>query len=185
MDISRMPRRLLVIPAAVCLAAALCSCSGAGGSSQASAAAPQASKSAPSSALAARFSYTIDGTTFSDTATDDFANAIYRRDPGVINFTLMPTRTTTPGIPAQISFTVADHGTTTVHGPQEGPYAASIQGGAYASHENVAMTVTITDSNASHVAGTFSGTLKELNTEKVLPVTGGTFDLPYSPHSHK
>jgi hypothetical protein len=182
---SRMPRRLFVIPAAICLAAVLSGCTGAGGSSQASAAGAPASKSAPLSASAARFSYTIDGTTFSDTATDDFANAIYRRGPGVINFTLMPTKTTTPGIPAQISFTVADHGTTTVHGAQEGPYAASIQGGAYASHENVTMTVTITDSSASHVGGTFSGTMKEINTERLLPVTGGTFDLPYSPHSHK
>ncbi|HWF86755.1 MAG TPA: hypothetical protein VG222_17975 [Vicinamibacterales bacterium] len=157
------------------------------GSSQASGASASPSKSGASSSASrsASFSYTIDGTTFSDTATDDFANAIYRRGPGVINFTLMPTKTTTPGIPAQISFTVADHGTTTVHGPTEGPYAASIQGGAYESHENIAMTVTITDSNASRVAGTFSGTMKELNTEKVLPVTGGTFDLPYSPHSHK
>jgi hypothetical protein len=180
-----MPRRLFIIPAAVCLAAALSGCNGAGGSSPAPAAAASASKSAPSSASAARFSYTVDGTTFSDTATDDFANAIYRRGPGIIHFTLMPTKTSTPGIPAQISFTVADHGTTTVHGPEEGPYAASIQGGAYESHQNVVMTVTITDGNASHVAGTFSGTLKELNTEKVAPVTGGTFDLPYSPHSHK
>ncbi len=64
----------------------------------------------------ASFSCKIDGKDFSGQGTDQMGNAAFVTSPGIINFVLVPIVAGQKGIPAQLSFHVADKGTTTIHG---------------------------------------------------------------------
>ena len=52
-------------------------------------------------------------------------------------------------------------------------------------YQSKELMVTITSSGTSRVTGTFSGTLTEPKTDRVVPVTDGKFDIPYSSYGKK
>jgi len=135
----------------------------------------------------ASFSCKIDGKDFSGKGTDEFGNAAYATEPGIITFVLVPIVAGQTGVPSQLAFYVANKGTTTIHG-KDNPNntvrytPANTLDNDYQCKE---MTVTITSSGTSRVKGTFSGTLIEPKTEREVPVTDGKFDIPYSSYSKK
>ncbi len=91
------------------------------------------------------------------------------------------------GVPAQLSFFVADKGVTNIHGTDD-PNHSAMYSEANAidnDYQCKEMTVTITSSGASRVTGTFSGTLTEPKTDRDVPVKDGRFDIPYSSYSKK
>lgn len=135
----------------------------------------------------ASFSCKIDGKEFSGKGTDEMGNAAYVTGPGIINFVLTPIVAGQTGIPAQLTFHVADKGITTIHGTDNSDYSvryapANTLDNDYQCKE---ITVTIASSGTSRVTGTFSGTLSEPKTDRTVPVTDGKFDIPYSSYSKK
>lgn len=135
----------------------------------------------------ANFSCKIDGKDFSGKGTDQMSNAAMMTDRGIISFILSPIVAGQNGIPAQFAFHVAYKGTTTIHGTDNPNYSA-IYSPANTTDNNYQckeMTVTITSSGTSRVTGTFSGTLLEWKTDRVVQVTDGKFDIPYSSYSKK
>jgi hypothetical protein len=137
----------------------------------------------------ASFSCKIDGKDFSGNGSDNYANAAFKTNPGIISFTLVKMDKTQRGIPEQFSFTVADHGITTMHnsnstdnGNFSAKYSPRDYNDAFGFRE---VTVTITSSDASGIKGTFSGTLINPQGDKEIPVTDGKFDLPWSSYSKK
>jgi hypothetical protein len=137
----------------------------------------------------ASFSCKINGKDFSGNGGDNLSNAAFKTNPGIINFTLVKIDKTQKGIPEQLSFTVADHGTTTMHnsnstdnGSFSAKYSPRDYNDAFGFSE---VTVNITSSDASGIRGTFSGTLINPQGEKEIPVTDGKFDLPWSSYSKK
>ncbi len=138
---------------------------------------------------AASFSCKIDGKDFLGNGSDNLSNAAFKTNPGIINFTLVKIDKTQKGIPEQFSFTVADHGTTTMHnsnstdnGSFSAKYSPRDYNDAFGFSE---VTVNITSSDASGIKGTFSGTLFDPQNKKEIPVTDGKFDLPWSSYSKK
>jgi len=134
----------------------------------------------------ARFSFTMNGKTVSNTLTNDLVNAVFReKKPGVIKFTLLALAEKgpmqPPGAPA-LSFTVPDHGTTRIEGRLGNAYGVTLSTNDDAGYLLEAMTVAITENTASHVVGTFSGTF---NGSSKVTIANGTFDLPYSTQSAK
>ena len=135
----------------------------------------------------ASFSCKIDGKDFSGTGNDQLANAAFMEQGGSLKFVLMPIVSGQKGIPQQMNFSVADKGTTIVHGSDNPDYSV-VYSEANAVDNNYTckeMTVRITSSGASRVTGTFSGTLIEPKTDREVPVTDGKFDIPYSSYSKK
>ena len=130
----------------------------------------------------ASYSYTVDGKSFSGSGTNQFVNAAVVHVPGIIYFNLAPVvpGTTTPGY--GFSFKVADKGTTSVKGDESNDYDITYTpaNAGINSFKCKEMTVIITASDGKRVAGTFSGTMLEPNTERVVAVTDGKFDIPYS-----
>lgn len=136
----------------------------------------------------ASFSCKIDGKDFSGSGNGDYLSA-FKTGNGIISFGLVKWDKTQKGIPEQFKFTVADHGTTTMHNSNStdnGNFSASYSprdyNDAFGFRE---VTVTITSSDASGIKGTFSGTLIDPRGNKAIPVTDGKFDLPWSPYSKK
>ena len=76
----------------------------------------------------ASFSCKIDGKDFSGQGADQFGDAAFVTTPGTINFVLMPIVAGKKGVPAQFAFTVADKGTTTIHGTDNPNYSAHYSG---------------------------------------------------------
>lgn len=137
----------------------------------------------------ASFYCKIDGKDFSGNGSDNYVNAAFKTNPGIINFTLAKMDKTQKGIPEQFHFTVADHGTTTMHNSNStdnGNYSASYSPRDYNDAFGFRdLTLTITSSDASGIKGTFSGTLINPQGDKAIPVTDGKFDLPWSSYSKK
>ncbi|MEO7046865.1 MAG: hypothetical protein ABI091_16300 [Ferruginibacter sp.] len=136
----------------------------------------------------ASFYCRIDGRDFSGKGNANNLSA-FRTGNGIAHFDLADMDTKQQGIPEQLSFTIADHGTTTMHNSN------SSDNGSYSSKYNPSdyidafgfneVTVIVTSSNASGIKGTFSGTLFDPQNKKAIPVTDGKFDLPWSPYSKK
>jgi len=134
----------------------------------------------------ASFSCKIDGKDFSGKGNDSYSNVAIVTSPGVINFVLVPMEKQ-QGVPAQINFFVADHGTTTIHASNNGDYAAKYSpGGIDNDYTCKEIVVNISSADGSRVKGTFSGILIDPKTDnKEIAVTDGKFDIPYSPYSKK
>jgi hypothetical protein len=135
----------------------------------------------------ASFSCKIDGKDFSGKGTDQIGNAAYTTAPGIISFVLMPMVAGQTGVPAQLTFKVANKGITSIHGTDNPAYTirytpANTLDNDYQCKE---ITVTIISSGTSRVTGTFSGTLIEWKTKRDVLVTDGKFDIPYSSYSKK
>ena len=132
-----------------------------------------------SSLPAASFSCKIEGKDFSGSGTDGIANSFINSGDGVINFVLVPMAPGQKGIPTQMKFFVANTGITTIHGDEDTKY--SIDYSEQTSHhawECKEMTVSVTPSGTSRIKGTFSGIFADANTNEILPVTDGKFDIP-------
>lgn len=140
----------------------------------------------------ASFSYKIDGKTYSGKGTDNIVNCVFKKQNNTIHFILM-TIDPTEKWPPQFSFGVADNGTTTIRqedmnklsSGSDVKYFANIsfqpQDNSTPHYEyNPPITVNLTSVSATKVSGTFSGTLIDPDTKKVVPLTDGVFDLPYS-----
>ena len=130
----------------------------------------------------ASYYYTIDGKNFSGSGTNQFVNAAVVHVPGIIYFNLAPVvpGTSTPGY--GFNFEVADKGTTVVKGDEDHNYDITYtpENAGINTFKCKEMTVIITSSDGKRVAGTFSGTMIEPKTERVVSVTDGKFDIPYS-----
>ena len=136
----------------------------------------------PSSPGDATYSYTIDGKSSSGSGTNQFVNAAVVHTPGIIYFNLAPVvpGTLTPGY--GFNFKVADKGTIVVRGDENHDYDITYTppNAGINTFKCKEMTVIITSSDGKRVSGTFSGTMIEPNTERVVSVTDGKFDIPYS-----
>ncbi|MEO7049451.1 MAG: hypothetical protein ABI091_29370 [Ferruginibacter sp.] len=140
----------------------------------------------------ASFSYKIDGKTYSGKGTDNGANCVYKKPNNIIHFILMSIDPTEKW-PPQFSFGVADNGTTIIRQDDMDKFSAGSDVKYFANisfqpqdnsgphyEHNPPITVTLTAVSASKVSGTFSGTLIDPVTKKVVPLTDGVFELPYS-----
>ncbi len=137
---------------------------------------------------AASFYCKIDGKVFSGKGNADYLSA-FKTGNGIVKFVLANIEPNQQGIPEQLSFTVADHGTTTMHNSNStdnGSYSANYNPRDYTDAFGFSeVTVTVTSSDASGIKGTFSGTLFDPQSKKKSSVTDGKFDLPLSPYSKK
>ncbi|MEO7045018.1 MAG: hypothetical protein ABI091_06890 [Ferruginibacter sp.] len=140
----------------------------------------------------ASFSYKIDGKTYSGKGTDEYFNCIYKKPNNIIHFILCPIDLKEKW-PPQFSFGVADNGTTIIRqddmdklsSGSDVKYFANItfpsqDNSGHHYEYNAPITVILTAVSASKVSGTFSGTLIDPDTKKLIPLTDGVFDLPYS-----
>ncbi|MDQ2863611.1 MAG: hypothetical protein M3R50_08200 [Bacteroidota bacterium] len=140
----------------------------------------------------ASFSYKIDGKTYSGKGTDNTVNCIYKKPNNIIQFILM-TIDPTEKWPPQFAFGVADKGSTTIRQDDMNKLSAGSDVKYFANISfqpqdnstphfefNPPITVNLTSVSASKVSGTFSGTLIDPDTKKVVQLTEGVFDLPYS-----
>ena len=136
----------------------------------------------------ASFSCKIDGKGFSGKGNADYLSA-FKSGNGIVKFVLANMEPNQQGILEQLSFTVADHGTTTMHNSNStdnGSYSANYSPRDYTDAFGFReVTVNVTSSDASGVKGTFSGTLFDPQNKKEISVTDGKFDLPWSPYSKK
>ncbi|MEP7252954.1 MAG: hypothetical protein ABI683_11265 [Ginsengibacter sp.] len=132
-----------------------------------------------SSLAGASFSCKIGGKDFSGSGTDGITNSFINSGGGVINFVLVSMAPGGKGIPTQMNFFVANTGTTTIRSNGDTNYSVeySEQTSDHA-WECKDMIVSVTPSGASRITGTFSGTFVDPNTNEILPVTDGKFDLP-------
>lgn len=134
----------------------------------------------------ASFSCKIDGKDFSGNGTDQILNAASVHAPGVIYFGLSSKFTGDVSADMRcggFGFEVPDKGTTVVRGVEVPAYSIGYTPPGSPPTVNYSckeMTVTITSSGGSRVAGTFSGTMIEPKTDREVPVTDGKFDIPYS-----
>ncbi len=156
-----------------------------------SATSPETGVSASSNTRASKgdasFSCKIDGKEFSGKGTDEIGNAAYITRPGIINFVLTPILAGQTGVPAQLAFHVADKGITTIRGTDNADYSVRYtpENTIDNDYQCKEITVMIASSGTSKVTGTFSGTLIEPKTDRIVPVTDGKFDIPYSSYSKK
>lgn len=129
----------------------------------------------------------IDGKEFSGNGSDNLSNAAIKTSPGIINFVLVPMKSGQKGVPAQISFFIADKGATTIHGDDNANYHVKYSPGGIDNDLNCKqMTVIITSSDASGLKGTFNGIFTDpKNIDKEVTCTDGIFNIPWSPHSKK
>ncbi|MEP6950123.1 MAG: hypothetical protein ABI863_12640 [Ginsengibacter sp.] len=141
-----------------------------------------------SSSGEASFSCKINGKVFSGKGNADYLSA-FKSGNSIVNFVLANIDTKQQGIPEQLSFTVADHGTTTMHNSNStnnGSYFANYNPKDYTDAFGFPqVTVTVTSSDASGIKGSFSGTLFDPQNKKEISVTEGKFDLPWSSYSKK
>ncbi|MEO8766198.1 MAG: hypothetical protein ABI416_17985 [Ginsengibacter sp.] len=144
--------------------------------------------STASSSGDASFSCKIDGRDFSGKGNGDYLSA-FKSGKGTIKFVLANIEAKQQGIPEQLSFTVADHGTTKMHNSNStdnGNYSANYNPRDYTDAFGFReVTVTVPSSDASGIKGTFSGTLFDPQNKKEISVTEGKFNLPWSPYSKK
>ncbi|MEP6950396.1 MAG: hypothetical protein ABI863_14020 [Ginsengibacter sp.] len=142
---------------------------------------------AASSSGDASFSCKIDGKDFSGKGNAGYLSA-FKSGNGIVKFVLANMEPNQQGIPEQLSFTVADHGTTTMHNSNStdnGSYSANYSPRDYPDAFGFnEVTVTVAP-DASGIKGTFSGTLFDPQSKKEFSVTDGKFDLPWSPYSKK
>jgi hypothetical protein len=139
----------------------------------------------------ASFSYVIEGRTISGSGVGNGANVATKKAGGLVSFILMSLDITQKA-PPQFLFQVADHGTTTIteddmdrYHSGDGKYIADFSIPPLDPNNPIpnynfgtSITVTITAMGASHVTGTFSGTMVNRTTKKTVPLTDGKFDLP-------
>jgi hypothetical protein len=142
----------------------------------------------------ASFAYKIDGKVFSGNGTDNYFNCVFKHPGNMIHFILTDLNPNLTKVQPQFSFSVADNGTTVVRKDDMDRLSSgnnvkyfanfSIPGGGtgeiprYEFNEASTVTVTITSGSSSRLKGTFSGQLENPDTEKVVQVTDGKFDLP-------
>lgn len=170
----------------------LYACSGNSSTTAGKASASSSGNSSANSRGDASFSYKIDGKAYPGKGTDNIVNCVLKKQNNIIHFILM-TIDPAEKWPPQFSFAVADKGTTTIRqddmdklsSGSDVKYFANIsfppQDNSTPHYEfNPPLTVNITSVIASKVSGTFSGTLIDPDTKKVVQLTDGVFDLPYS-----
>ena len=147
----------------------------------------------------ASFSYTIDGKVFSGSGTDNYFNCAIKHPGNVIHFIFTELHQSLKNPLPQFDFSVADNGTTVIKrddidrltSGSDVKYFAnfSTPGGApggvpnYEFNDSSTVTVTITSNTSSRLKGTFSGNLINPDTKKVVQLTDGKFDIPFSSHS--
>jgi hypothetical protein len=168
--------------AAACAAALICGCSGGTGASGSTAASSNSQSS--SDVLKTSFSFLFDGKPISGTDTDMFqiVNVVRRKGDGLITFELRDI-SHYPSLWPHIVLTIADRGTTTVHGTDDSKYSMVLKGESEGlQYKTEEMTVTITSDTATRVTGTFSGRATRISDETpgTSILTDGKFDLPYA-----
>lgn len=148
--------------------------------------APSTESAAANSTGNASFSCKVDGKDFSGNGTDQILNAASVHAPGIIYFGLSSKFTGDVSGDMRcggFGFEVPDKGTTIVRGVEVPAYSIGYTPPGLPPTVNYSckeMTITITASGGSRVAGTFSGTMIEPKTDREVPVTDGKFDIPYS-----
>ena len=139
------------------------------------------------------FSYKIEGKVFSGNSADKHFNRAFKHPGNVVHFILTNLDPTLKTAQPQFSFSIAGNGTTVIGKDDMERFSSgnnvkyfadfSIPGGGIGEIPNYefysSITVIIT-ANSSHLTGTFSGTLLNPNTKKVVQLTDGSFDLPFS-----
>jgi hypothetical protein len=180
----------------------LCSCSGntnANGAKDNSSGASANSSNSAATTGDASFTYKIDGKVFSGNATDNYFNCTFKHPGNVVHFILTDLDPNLKKVQPQFSFSVADNGTTVVRKDDMDRLSSgnnvkyfanfSIPGGGtgevprYEFNEASMVTVTITSNTSSRLKGTFSGSLLNPDTEKIVQLTDGSFDIPFVPAS--
>ena len=186
-------KRLKIFFALIISACLLFSCNGTPDTATAKDSSSSATVPAPESTSSnstgdASYSYTIDGKISSGKGNADNLSA-FKSGNGRVTFVLANMEPNQQGTPEQLSFFVADHGTTTMHnsnstdnGIYSAKYSPSNYTDAFGFKE---VKVIVTSSDATGIKGTFSGTLYDPQNKKEIPVTNGRFDLPWSPYSKK
>ncbi len=134
--------------------------------------------------LKTSFSFVFNGKPASGSDTDilQIVNVARHKGDGLITFELNDI-SHYPGALPHLHFTVADHGTTTIHGTSDPKYSLAVTGGGDGDHyRNDEMTVSIDSNSATRVTGTFSGRLIHVSDEDhaTAAITDGKFDLPYA-----
>jgi hypothetical protein len=191
----------LFIITIISLPLALYSCGGnnAAKESHTNHAAVSSDASTSSSTSDAGFSYKIDGKVFSGNRTDNYFNCTVKHPDNVVHFILTDLDPSVKKVQPQFSFSVADNRTTVIRkddmdrlssGNNVKYFASfSIPGGGtgevplYEFNDASTVTVTITSNTSSRLKGTFSGNLLNPDTQKVVQLTDGSFDLPFAPTS--
>ena len=196
----KIMKQLFIIPI-VSLSLALCSCGGNNAAKEINtnnvAVGSDAANS--SSTSDAGFLYKIDGRVFSGKRTDNYFNCTIKHPDNVVHFILTDLDPSLKKVQPQFSFSVADNGTTVVRKDDMDRLSSgnnvkyfanfSIPGGGtgevprYEFNDASTVTVTITSNTSSRLKGTFSGNLLNPDTEKVVQLTDGSFDLPFAPTS--
>lgn len=190
----------LFIITIISLSLAICSCGGNNASKESKTNDTASSNAVTSSSTRdAIFSYKIDGKVFSGNRTDNYFNCIVKHPDNVVHFILTDLDPSIKKVQPQFSFSVADNGTTVVKkddmdrlssGNNVKYFASfSIPGGGtgeiplYDFNDASTVTVTITSNTSSRLKGTFSGNLFNPDTQKIVQLTDGSFDLPYTSNS--
>ena len=188
----------LFIITIISLSLAICSCGGnnPGKESNTNDATASSDAATSSSTRDASFSYKIDGKLFLGNGTDNYFNIANKHPDNVVHFILTNLDPALKTVQPQFSFSVADNGTTVVRkddmdrlssGNNVKYFASfSIPGGGtgevprYEFNDASTVTVTITSNTSSRLKGTFSGNLLNPDTQKVVQLTDGSFDIPFS-----
>ena len=191
----------LFIITIISLSLAICSCGGnnPGKESNTNDATASSDAATSSSTRDASFSYKIDGKLFLGNGTDNYFNIANKHPDNVVRFILTNLDPALKTVQPQFSFSVADNGTTVVRkddmdrlssGNNVKYFASfSIPGGGtgevprYEFNDASTVTVTIRSKTSSRLKGTFSGNLLNPDTQKVVQLTDGSFDLPFAPAS--
>ena len=155
-------------------------------------AAVSSSKSKPAASSGdASFSYKIDGHLFSGTGTDNYFNCVEKRSGGLLHFSLTTLDFSVKG-PPQFHFQVAENGTTNVTKDDMDKLSSGNNVKYFADIHFISpppnnpryefdssITVTIISNSASGVSGKFSGNLLDPDTDKMVQLTDGVFNLPF------
>ena len=191
----------LFIVLIISLSLAICSCgsNNAAKEGDTNIAAVSSDAANSSSTSDAAFSYKIEGRSFSGKRTDNYFNCAIKHADNVVHFILTDLDPSPKKVQPQFSFSVADNGTTVVRKDDMDRLSSgnnvkyftsfSIPGGGtgdiplYEFNDASTVTVTITSNTSSRLKGTFSGSLLNPDTEKVVQLTDGSFDLPFAPTS--
>ena len=129
----------------------------------------------------ASYSYTIDGKSYSGSGTNVGVNVAVVTNPGIISFDLGPLVSGTMSPAYGFYFKIPNTGTTVVReddSQNDITYAPPNAGINTCTSKE--MTAIITSSDGKRVSGTFSGTMTDRTTQKIVSVTDGKFDIPYS-----